>query len=77
MNFPILSAIIFIPLIGAFFYFCYQGRAKKMLKEIQKYVAIFTSLSNFFLSILLWYFFDNSTSDFQFIEEKKMDVRLH
>ena len=41
-----------------------------MLKKF-KYVANFTSLSKFFLSILLWLFFDNSTSDFQFIEEKK------
>ncbi|MDP6681342.1 MAG: NADH-quinone oxidoreductase subunit M [Pelagibacteraceae bacterium] len=70
MNFPILSAIIFIPLIGAFFIFVTKGEQKNVERN-SKYVAIFTSLSNFFLSILLWYFFDNSTSDFQFIEEKK------
>ena len=70
MNFPILSAIIFIPLIGAFFIFVTKGEQKNVERN-SKYVAIFTSLANFFLSILLWYFFDNSTPDFQFIEEKK------
>ena len=70
MNFPILSAIIFIPLIGALFIFVTKGEQKNVERN-SKYVAIFTSLANFFLSILLWYFFDNSTPDFQFIEEKK------
>ncbi len=69
MNFPILSAIIFIPLIGALFIFVTKGEQKNIERN-SKYVAIFTSLANFFLSILLWYFFDNSTPDFQFIEKK-------
>ena len=70
MNFPILSAIIFIPLIGALFILLTQGSQKDVEKN-SKYVAIFTSLANLSLSIFLWYSFDNTTSDFQFIEEKK------
>ena len=69
MNFPILSAIIFIPLIGAFFIFATKGVQKDVEKN-SKYVAIFSSLANFFLSLFLWYSFDNSTSEFQFVEEK-------
>ncbi|MDC0248095.1 NADH-quinone oxidoreductase subunit M [Pelagibacteraceae bacterium] len=69
MNFPILSAIIFIPLTGAFFILITQGNIKNVEKN-SKYVAIFTSLINFFLSLYLWYSFDTSTADFQFIEEK-------
>jgi len=69
MNFPILSAIIFIPLLGAFFIFINVG-SQKTVEKNSKYVAIFTSLMNFFLSILLWHLFDPSISDFQFIEEK-------
>ena len=69
MNFPILSAIIFIPLIGALFIFITRGSQKNVEKN-SKYVAIFSSLTNFFLSLFLWYSFDVSTSDFQFIEEK-------
>tara|TARA_Y100000590_G_scaffold130439_1_gene148978 strand:- start:2773 stop:4275 length:1503 start_codon:yes stop_codon:yes gene_type:complete len=69
MNFPILSSIIFIPLIGAIFIFINRGN-QKVVENNSKYVAIFSSLANFFLSIFLWYSFDNSISDFQFVEEK-------
>ena len=69
MNFPILSSIIFIPLIGALFIFITRGTQKNIEKN-SKYVAIFTSIANFFLSIILWYLFDSSSSSFQFIEEK-------
>ena len=69
MNFPILSAIIFIPLIGALFILVIKGEQKTVEKN-SKYVAIFSSLVNFFLSIFLWYSFDTSTSEFQFVEEK-------
>ena len=70
MNFPILSAIIFIPLIGAFFIFVTTGVQKNVEKN-SKYVAIFSSLTNFLLSIFLWYSFDTTTADFQFVEKKK------
>ena len=69
MNFPILSAIIFIPLIGALFILVTKGEQKTIIKN-SKYVAIFSSLANFFLSVFLWYSFDTSTSEFQFVEEK-------
>ena len=69
MNFPILSAIIFIPLIGALFILVTRGNTKNVEKN-SKYAAIFSSLVNFFLSLFLWYSFDTTTSDFQFIEER-------
>ena len=69
MNFPILSAIIFIPLIGALFILITKVTDKNIEKNC-KYVAIFSSLINFLLSLFLWYSFDTSTSEFQFIEEK-------
>ena len=69
MNFPILSAIIFIPLIGALFILPITGEQKIVIKN-SKYVAIFSSITNFFLSLFLWYSFDSSISEFQFTEEK-------
>jgi len=69
MNFPILSAIIFIPLIGALFILVIKGE-QEIVEKNSKYVAIFSSLANFFLSIFLWHSFDMSTSDFQFVEKK-------
>ena len=70
MNFPILTAIIFIPLVGALFILVTRG-AQKNVEKNSKYVAIFSSLANFLLSLFLWYVFDPTTSDFQFVEEKK------
>ncbi len=69
MNFPILSAIIFVPLIGALFIFITRG-SQKIVEKNSKYVAIFSSLVNFLLCLLLWYNFDNSTPNFQFVENK-------
>ncbi len=69
MNFPILSAIIFIPLIGALFILITRGPQKNVEKN-SKYVAIFSSIVNFLLSIFLWFSFDSSISEFQFVERK-------
>ena len=69
MNFPILSAVTFIPLIGAVFIFINRG-AEKIVEKNSKYVAIFSSLANFFLALFIWFSFDTSTADFQFVEER-------
>jgi len=68
MNFPILSAITFIPLIGALFVFL--TRSEKDEKNSGAiYISIFTSIVNFFIILFVWYSIDKTTSDFQFIEE--------
>jgi len=69
MSFPILSSIIFIPFIGALFISITKG-SQKNINNNSKYVAIFSSLVNFILSLYLWYIFDSSIADFQFIEKK-------
>ena len=70
MNFPILSSLILLPTVGAFFIlFTKSNDVSKNVSS--KYVAIFVSLANFFISIYLWYVFDKNQSDFQFIENKQ------
>ncbi len=68
MNFPILSSLILLPFIGALFLFFTRSRSDN--KITVKYVALFTSLVNFFLSLYLWVLFDQTTSAFQFIEDR-------
>jgi len=68
MNVPILSSLILLPLIGSLFIFFTKSSEKKY--QSSKYVALFISVANFFLSLYLWFLFDNSTSDFQFVEER-------
>ena len=67
MDFPILSLITILPLIGAIFIFIFDNNQSENKNTI--YVSLFTSFVNFFLALFLWYSFDKNTADFQFIEE--------
>ena len=68
MNFPILSLITVLPLLGATSIFLSKGEKNENKSAI--YVSLFTSFVNFFLAIFLWYSFDKNAVGFQFIEEK-------
>ena len=68
MNFPIISALILLPIIGSIFLLFSKDNSENKLTA--KYVALFTSLVNFLLSIYLWFLFDSTTSDFQFVEDR-------
>ena len=69
MNFPILSVLTFLPIVGAFFIFFTRGSLENLEKNSIN-VALFTSFTCFFLSLFLWYNFDLTTAEFQFVEEK-------
>ncbi len=68
MNFPILSSLILLPTIGALFLFFTKNREGNNLTA--KYVALFTTIVNFLISIYLWISFDQSISSFQFVEDR-------
>ena len=67
MNFPILSSLIFLPLVSSIFVFL--SRSKKNNNNAI-YVSLFTSIATFLLSLFIWYSLDQNSSEFQFIEEK-------
>ena len=67
MNFPILSTLIFLPLISSIFIFL--SRNQKNNKSAI-YVSLFTSIATFLLSLFIWYSLDLNSSEFQFVEEK-------
>ena len=69
MNFPILSSLILLPTIGALFLFFTKNKEGNNLTA--KYVSLFASIVNFLISIYLWISFDQSTANFQFIEDRK------
>ena len=68
MDFPILSSLILLPLLGAIFIFFSKSKSNTHLTS--KYLALFVSFANFILSLYLWYLFDPSTAEFQFLEEQ-------
>ena len=57
-----------MPLIGAFFIFLTRSEKNQSDKN-SIYLSLFTSFTNFFLALFLWYSFDPTTYDFQFVEE--------
>jgi NADH-quinone oxidoreductase subunit M len=69
MNFPIISALILLPTIGSLFLIF--SKSNDQSNSTIKYVALFTSIVNFLLSIYLLFLFDETTSAFQFVEDRE------
>ena len=67
-NFPWLSVITFLPLLGVFFILLIRGDAETVARNARS-GALWTSLITFAVSLGLWINFDNSTANFQFVEK--------
>ena len=67
MNFPIISSLILLPIIGSFFLIFIKP--EKSNNSI-KYVSLFITTSNLILSIYLWVIFDQNNPEFQFVESR-------
>jgi NADH-quinone oxidoreductase subunit M len=67
MDFPILSTLIFLPLVSSLFIFISRGQKNN---NSAIYVSLFSSLATFILSLFVWYSMDNTSADFQFLEEQ-------
>ena len=65
-QFPILTILTFLPLVGAVFILIIFGD-EDVVKRNARYVALWTSLVNFALSLFVWFHFDTTTADFQFV----------
>lgn len=67
MTWPILSVVIFLPLVGALFILTLQGD-DEAVKRNARWVALWTTLVTFAVSIFLLSGFDRAIPDFQFVE---------
>ena len=68
VDFPLLSLVTFLPLVGAAFILVIRGDEALVARNARN-VALWTTLINFVLSLLLWIKFDNTTANFQFVEQ--------
>ena len=66
-DWPILSTITFLPLLGAFFIFLIRGDEATAANNA-KAVALWTSVVTLFLTGFMVSQFDESTAAFQFVE---------
>lgn len=66
-SFPILSLTIFLPLVGALFILFLRGD-DDAIKKNARWVALWTTLVTFAVSVFLVTGFDRAIPDFQFVE---------
>lgn len=70
-DFPILSILIFLPIIGAMFIaFFVKGNDENSMSNARN-SALWVTIGAFVFSLSLWLGFDYSTHEFQFVEKKE------
>src|SRR5579885_2654273 len=67
---PLLSLTTFLPIVGVLFILGLRGAAEKVADNA-RWIALWTSLATFLLSVYLWWLFDPGTADFQFVEHAR------
>jgi NADH-quinone oxidoreductase subunit M len=68
-DWPILSILIFLPLVGVAFILAVRGNDDQAVENIRR-VALITTSFNFVLSLWLWFGFDMAEPGFQFVEKR-------
>jgi NADH-quinone oxidoreductase subunit M len=69
-HWPLLSLVTFLPLVGVGFIMTTRGEPEIVARNA-RYIALWTSLIVFLLSLVLWVDFDPSTAAFQFVEKTR------
>ncbi|MBU8547072.1 MULTISPECIES: NADH-quinone oxidoreductase subunit M [Roseomonadaceae] len=67
-GFPLLSLVTFLPLAGALIIMMVRGEEAVVARNA-RWTALWASLITLALSLLLWTGFDQSTAEFQFVEQ--------
>jgi NADH-quinone oxidoreductase subunit M len=69
MSWPVLSVTTFLPLVGALFIMALHGEGEAE-KRNARWIALWTTLITFAISLMLVYRFDASSAEFQFVEKR-------
>ncbi len=67
-DWPILSAVTFLPLVGAFLILLIREEGANALRNIRM-IALWTTIFTFLVSLLIWIGFDNADPGFQMVEK--------
>ncbi len=68
MDWPILSTVTFLPLVGVLLILFVQGESDAAKRNIRM-IALWTTIVTFVVSLFIWAGFDNSNPGFQFVEK--------
>ncbi|HWJ71631.1 MAG TPA: NADH-quinone oxidoreductase subunit M [Kaistia sp.] len=67
-DWPILSTVTFLPTVGALLLLTIRGDDAAARRNIY-WIALWTTIVTFVISLLIWKDFDNSSAGFQFVEQ--------
>src|SRR5690349_14663008 len=67
-DWPILSTVTFLPTVGALLLLTIRGDDAAARRNIY-WIALWTTIINFLISLLIWKDFDNANAGFQFVEQ--------
>ncbi len=67
-DWPLLSLVIFLPLVGVAFILAIRGDDEALVAQNAKAVALWTASITFLLSLLIWAQFDPAQGGFQLVE---------
>lgn len=67
-SFPVLSLTTFLPLVGVLFILIVRDDDETVNRNA-RYAALWTSIATLVVSLFLWFNFDYTTADFQFVEK--------
>ena len=67
-DWPLLSLVIFLPLVGVLFILATRGSDPAQVAANCRWQALVTSGVVFLISLLIWHQFDPTTADFQMVE---------
>ena len=68
LNWPVLSTVTFLPLIGAAIIFLFIQGDEEIHKRNMRHVALGVTTVTFLVSLLIWIGFDPANPGFQFVE---------
>ena len=66
-HWPLLSLVTFVPLVGVVFILMARGEPALVARNA-RFIALWTTLVDFALSVVLWIEFNPNTAQFQFVE---------
>src|SRR5262249_8533220 len=69
MSWPVLSVVTFLPLVGALFIMAMRSSGEAEQRNA-RWIALWTTLITFAISLLLVYHFDAGPAEFQFVEKQ-------
>ena len=68
-DFPILSILLAIPLLGVLLILIQRSSDEELVKRNVRHAALWVTVGELIVALILWFNFDPSNPDFQFVEK--------